>query len=336
MLRLNFRRHPSQETLSEYLDGRLDARAAGKLEAHLSSCSACGRQLEELRTTVGLLRQVPVLTPRRSFILTEAPAPSGAVERRRARTPAWAAALATSAAAVAFFAVLSTDLSGGLSSTPPPRDEATPTVAAAATAVEETQSSAEAQLAPRPGEEGSAAEAPSLEMAAPAGTPPVAAAESSEAPSLEMAAPADTSAAAAAESSEPPSLEMAAPAAAPLAEDAGFETEAQQAGGEVERVVAEPEAAEELPASAEEEDPPPVAAPEAAKELPVSDEEETPVTAAAPEAAEAVEDDVAAALLAEAETPGYWRVIEALLGASALLLGAGLLVIWRRSRTTSP
>ena len=299
MLRLNFRRHASQETLSEYLDGRLDARASGKLEAHLSSCSACERQLEELRTTVGLLRQVPVLTPRRSFILTEAPASSGAVERRRARPPAWAAALATSAAAVAFFAVLSTDLSGGLSSTPPPRDEVAPTVVPAAAAVEEPQSSAEAQLAPEPGEDDSSAKAPSLDMAVPAGTPPVDAAEKE----------------AAAESAEASSLEMAAPAAAPLAEDGGFEPEPQQADGDVERVVAEPEAAEELPASAE---------------------GETPVTAAEPEAADAVEDDVATALTTEAETPGYWRVIEALLGAAALLLGAGFLLIWRRSRAVSP
>lgn len=40
------------ERLSEYLDGTLDVRSRGELEAHLSECGSCREVLEELRSVV--------------------------------------------------------------------------------------------------------------------------------------------------------------------------------------------------------------------------------------------------------------------------------------------
>lgn len=103
--------HIGLETLSEYLDGRLSPSQAQHLEGHVEACSRCGQELESLRETVGLLRQVPMLEPRRIFTVGEAP--SRAPARPLFRVPAWAYGAAASVA-VLFFALVTTADLGGL------------------------------------------------------------------------------------------------------------------------------------------------------------------------------------------------------------------------------
>jgi anti-sigma factor RsiW len=85
------RRHPfGEEDLSAYLDGRLSASESARLEAHLTSCEACRRNLDGLRAVVEGLRGLPAVAAPRSFALrpeqVEAPrrqAPAGRVARRQ-------------------------------------------------------------------------------------------------------------------------------------------------------------------------------------------------------------------------------------------------------------
>ena len=118
------RRHVSQETLSEYLDNRLSPAQRRRVELHLSSCGKCREELESLRSTVDVLHSMPLVRHRRSFTLTETPAPLRAPARRA--VPTWAVGLATSAAMAAFLVLLSTDLSGVLVSESPVRQMAQP------------------------------------------------------------------------------------------------------------------------------------------------------------------------------------------------------------------
>ena len=57
------------QLLSAYLDGQMDARERYLVEQHLSTCSACRHELESLRQTVRLLRQLPAVAPPRPFTL---------------------------------------------------------------------------------------------------------------------------------------------------------------------------------------------------------------------------------------------------------------------------
>ena len=91
-----------QEKLSAYIDERLDPSGRQELERHLAECSSCQEELESLRATVALLRQMPQMPVPRSFRLTEAPLP-----RTLPWTVRYVAPLryATAAAAVLFLAV---------------------------------------------------------------------------------------------------------------------------------------------------------------------------------------------------------------------------------------
>ena len=100
------------EDLSAYMDKMTSAAEREAVEHHLADCESCREELESLRQMVGLLRRVPMETPRRSFILAEAPAVSAAPQPRR--MPAWGYAAATSAAALVFAVILTADLSGSL------------------------------------------------------------------------------------------------------------------------------------------------------------------------------------------------------------------------------
>ena len=102
--------HIGLETLSEYLDGRLPASQALELEGHLEACSMCVQELESLRETIGLLRQVPMLEPRRIFTVGEAPALAPA--RPLFRVPTWAYGAAASMAVLIFALVTTADLGG--------------------------------------------------------------------------------------------------------------------------------------------------------------------------------------------------------------------------------
>ena len=74
-----------RERLSAYLDSELAAPERTDVEAHLSDCDECQRELAALRQTRSLLRALPAPALPRAFTLPETPAPS----HRRA-APVWA------------------------------------------------------------------------------------------------------------------------------------------------------------------------------------------------------------------------------------------------------
>ena len=95
-----------RDQLSAYIDGALDPPAAGRLEAHLGECEGCRTELEQLRSTVAALRELPVAQAPRSFALSQ--------ERAAVRGPAaplaFGARIAAAGVAVALAAVLVVDL----------------------------------------------------------------------------------------------------------------------------------------------------------------------------------------------------------------------------------
>ena len=112
-------KHISKGILSEYLDGRLDTAARHRVELHLPACDACQEELDSLRATSLLLRQLPVIAPRRSFVMSKAPAP--VIERRESRrlplplrAPQWAYAGAAATAVLALTVLISVDAVGVL------------------------------------------------------------------------------------------------------------------------------------------------------------------------------------------------------------------------------
>ena len=105
--------HIRLETLSEYMDGRLSPDRHRRVARHLEACSRCAGEMESLEQTVGLLRQVPMVGPRRSFVLGEEAV--GAPARRETRMPVLAYGAAAVVAVLLFAVVLSADLSGALS-----------------------------------------------------------------------------------------------------------------------------------------------------------------------------------------------------------------------------
>lgn len=68
-----------KEWMGEHLDGCLDADRTREMNEHLTGCDACRRELEELRQTVALLRDMPAVRPPADLI------PS--VHRRLAQQP---------------------------------------------------------------------------------------------------------------------------------------------------------------------------------------------------------------------------------------------------------
>src|SRR5438093_6966906 len=59
-----------QNNLSAYIDGRLPAPETTALEAHLASCDACRREVDELRGTASALQGLPQMETPRSFAIT--------------------------------------------------------------------------------------------------------------------------------------------------------------------------------------------------------------------------------------------------------------------------
>lgn len=55
--------------LSEYLDGRIEAKEVTILEAHLQDCPGCAAELESLRYTVSMLGALPTVPIPRSFTI---------------------------------------------------------------------------------------------------------------------------------------------------------------------------------------------------------------------------------------------------------------------------
>jgi len=59
-----------RDQLSPYVDGALSLAEATRLEAHLAACDACRADLDELRSTVSAVRELPRADVPRSFALT--------------------------------------------------------------------------------------------------------------------------------------------------------------------------------------------------------------------------------------------------------------------------
>lgn len=56
--------------LSAYIDGELSIEEATLVEQHLRDCSACTQDLETLRQTVNLVREIPAVSTPRSFTIS--------------------------------------------------------------------------------------------------------------------------------------------------------------------------------------------------------------------------------------------------------------------------
>jgi len=123
-------KHITQDTLSEYLDGRLQGRALEQVELQLTDCDACRQEPEGLQALVAMMQQLPMETPRPSFIMdapplmVRHPSPGFAL-----RAPNWVYAGAASVAALAFAVTISMDATGGLTSNPLRQNAATVTSA---------------------------------------------------------------------------------------------------------------------------------------------------------------------------------------------------------------
>ncbi len=102
------RQHLDAETLSAYVDGRLDAADRGVASAHLGGCDDCRRELAELRATVLLLRGLPQYAPRRSFQLGAEHAPAGGASRWARFLPALPALRAATVAVAVLLVVVTT------------------------------------------------------------------------------------------------------------------------------------------------------------------------------------------------------------------------------------
>ena len=174
--------HIKAETLSEYLDGRIEGPALGRLDRQLADCDVCRGELESLQNTVTLLSELPVEAPGRSFTMA-VPPPEPVRPRPSipALVPQWAYAGAASVAAILLVVLVSADTTGLLSP-----DE--PTAAPAVVMVTE---------AAQGGSQVSPEAAPALEAAAPVATEaPAASAENedSQQSSIDLAAAEDASA----------------------------------------------------------------------------------------------------------------------------------------------
>ncbi len=125
-MRLWFDRHSRlRDQLSAYIDGELKAPAAERLERHLADCGRCRAELEQLRATIGALRELPEAELPRSFALSP--------ERVAAPRPALPAApplafgmrIAATAVAAALAVVLVVDL-GDIGGDGPTEEAAAP------------------------------------------------------------------------------------------------------------------------------------------------------------------------------------------------------------------
>ena len=87
-----------------------------KIEGRLQACDTCRAELEELRATIAVVRQMPMEQPRRSFVM-DAPPPQPVQTGKsfHLRAPSWAYAGAASIAVVALAVLVSVDATGGLS-----------------------------------------------------------------------------------------------------------------------------------------------------------------------------------------------------------------------------
>ena len=108
-------RHLDAETLSAYLDGRVEGPAQARLERSLAECGVCREELASLRATVALVRQLPLEAPGRSFVMAAPPRqPAHPRPSPLARASMWAYAGAASLAAILLTVLVSADATGVL------------------------------------------------------------------------------------------------------------------------------------------------------------------------------------------------------------------------------
>lgn len=120
-------RHVTDEHLSAYADGSLDAVETRKVEAHLPACDGdCARRLEGLRTTAAILRSVSAAQAPRSFALRPEQlyrqTPPMRATHRSSPVPVLAPALAATAAAVVFAVLLVGNITGAIQQSGDARD----------------------------------------------------------------------------------------------------------------------------------------------------------------------------------------------------------------------
>lgn len=117
-------RHISHEVLSEYLDGRLHGAQRERVGRQVTSCALCQEELESLRATISLLRDLPDVPAPRSFTLAGPPRVVTTQSAPRPfRAPSWAYAGAASLAGLALAVMVSADATGLFTPstvTPPP------------------------------------------------------------------------------------------------------------------------------------------------------------------------------------------------------------------------
>ena len=317
-------KHIGQDTLSEYLDGRLLGRVLDRVERRLGECDACRQDLAELRALVAMMQQLPMAEPRRSFVMSAPPPePARARPALALRAPNWVYAGAASVAALALAVTVSVDVTGGLTSDPLRRELETTALAPAATSDQLTVTSG---LPSEPG--------PAVESAARSGTE---ATPETAATSEEDAAPLSLAAAAPAAATAEQSVQR---------EPAGSGATAFGAEATSAPVVAVAPPAQDGEAALEEPAVAPVAAPapetaaadvdassaanQTAKALTIEEPSESPAPiseGAGPELFDEV---------ADGDTSIWWRVLEAAAGVLAVLSMAGLVLRRRAGRRDFP
>ena len=133
-------RHLDVELLSAYRDraargdDALDPVAYAAADAHLAGCARCRAALRELDATVALLRDLPQLAPRRSFILTPEliAAAGGPAPREPRRRLAWVWPVRWASAVATLLFALTVGLDRGSAPPQPPAGVALSTAATAA------------------------------------------------------------------------------------------------------------------------------------------------------------------------------------------------------------
>ena len=174
-------KHLNPETLAEYVDGRLAGTAMARVERRLTSCASCREDLDSLRTTVSLLKQLPQVVPTRSFTMATPP-PQQALPQPSPlfRMPQWAYAGAASAAALVLAVLISADATGVL---------ATKRLPVAQPAPKAAQLERSRAVQERPVSQATIQESEAIEVAKPA-APSLAASSEQRSVQAETAAPA--------------------------------------------------------------------------------------------------------------------------------------------------